>query len=120
MSMEVDTQLRITARRIICNTDRLVRLVTIFLISAFDFMFYYGWMLMLIPTSQVFLCSPIKVENKLLGTMFRLQATSDEILEEAYTNSECFRNNSVTLLNVGITNKSQADSGAFRANKIGR
>jgi len=92
--MEMLKQALTFARRLLWNT---VQLIADSLLSTFDFMFYFGWMLMLIPTSQVYFCSPIKLENKLLGAMFRLQATSSEILEEAYTNSECFRNNTAAL-----------------------
>jgi len=71
--MEMLKQALTFARRLLWNT---VQLIADSLLSTFDFMFYFGWMLMLIPTSQVYFCSPIKLENKLLGAMFRLQATS--------------------------------------------
>ena len=62
------------------------------LVLIFDFLFHFGWMVTLLPTYQVLNCSPIALDNQAFGTRFRHQEKSEEILQEAYTSSECFHN----------------------------
>lgn len=46
----------------------------------------------LIPTVQVFNCSPLHLDNSRIGTNFKLKESLDDIIKISYHNQECWKN----------------------------
>lgn len=59
--------------------------------SAVKFVFCFAWVIFLIPTYQVYSCSPIPLKNDMLGTWFSLKTDTGKFLESSYITCECFR-----------------------------
>ena len=58
--------------------------------EAVKFVMCFAWLVFLLPTYQVYSCSPIELKNSMLGTWFKLGTTQNDFLEKSYTRSECF------------------------------
>ena len=59
--------------------------------SAIKFISCFAWIIFLVPTYQVYKCSPIELKNDMLGTWFSLKTNSAKLLESSYVTSVCFR-----------------------------
>jgi len=59
--------------------------------SAVKFILCFAWIVLLIPTYQVYSCSPIEMKNDMLGTWFSLKTSASKFLENSHVTSLCFR-----------------------------
>ena len=58
--------------------------------DAVKFVMCFAWVIFLLPTYQVYSCSPIELKNSMIGTWFKLGTTQNDFVEKSYTTSECF------------------------------
>jgi len=59
--------------------------------EAVKFILCFAWLLLLLPTYQVYSCNPVELKNSMLGTWFKLATTHNDFLEKSYETSECFK-----------------------------
>lgn len=59
--------------------------------EAVKFVVCFSWIVFLLPTYQVYSCSPIELKNSMLGTWFKLKTDPQRFLESSYVTSDCFR-----------------------------
>ena len=51
----------------------------------------FAWIIFLLPTYQVYQCSPIELKNDMIGTWFSVKTDAFTFLESTYTTSNCFK-----------------------------
>lgn len=51
----------------------------------------FAWVIFLLPTYQVYKCSPIELKNDMIGTWFSVKTEAFSFLESTYTTSNCFK-----------------------------
>lgn len=59
--------------------------------DAVKFVLCFSWLVFLLPTYQVYSCSPIELKNSMIGTWFKLGTTQNDFAEKSFTTSECFQ-----------------------------
>lgn len=59
--------------------------------DAVKFVMCFAWLIFLLPTYQVYSCSPIELKNSMIGTWFKLGTTQNDFVEKSFTTSECFQ-----------------------------